>query len=119
MLGDNLLPVHNAPCTARICEIAHKDMAADEKPFLTEKAGDNQAGTVVAKGSQEVLQYLAHLNTVARDDMNGNSERKVEITAQFPALMTGVAAANFTIGMSVLDTPGKISKAAAQACLQV
>ena len=106
MLGDNLLPVHNVPCTAHICQIRHKVMAEDEQPFLTETV--NKVSTLVATGSPGILKHLEHLNDLARQEDGGKLEQEVDITAQFPALMDGAAGASSQTGMCVIDTPGDL-----------
>ena len=106
MLGDNLLPVHNVPCTARICQIMHKLMAEGEQPFLTEKDPATKVSTLVATGSNAIVKYLEHLNDLARLENGSKLEQEVDITAQFPALMDGPAGASPQTRMCVIDTPG-------------
>lgn len=109
MLGDNLLPVHSEPCTARICQINHKQLVGDEQPVLTETDVMSNASRTVAEGSADILQYLTQLNNTERDNKGDSTEQVVTITAQFAALVDGVSGISTGTGMSVMDTPGKKS----------
>lgn len=112
MLGDNLLPVHSEPCTARICQINHKQLADDEQPTLTESDAINGTVSTVATGSSNVLEYLTQLNDTERGNQGDSNERVVTITAQFAALADGLAGISTQTGMCVMDTPGVITIAA-------
>ena len=104
ILGCNMLPVHNEPCTARICRIDHKHTKDDEPPVLTETCG--QTVRAVAEGFSDICHYLAKLNTTARGSKGKETEPTMTITANFAAL-EGVAHIRSKTVLSVIDTPGK------------
>lgn len=105
LLGDNLLPVLNVPCTACICQIRHKLMAENEQPFLTEKDPVTQVPKTVATGSTSILKHLEYVNDLARQDSNGSS-KQVGITAQIPALVDAVPGVSAERNICIIDTPG-------------
>lgn len=110
MLGDNLLPVHSEPCTARICQISHKVLAEGQQPVLTERNEGTKEVVTLAEGSASILEYLSQLNKKERVQQSTANEDIVTVTAQFPALMAdfgdGVEGMSSTTGMTVMDTPG-------------
>ena len=114
MLGDNLLPVHSEPCTARICQISHTVLAEGQQPVLTETKENTKDVVTIAEGSANILQYLNQLNKTARDQRSSANEAVVTVTAPFAALMgefgDGVEGMSSTTGMTVMDTPGKLSQ---------
>ena len=100
-----MLPVHNEPCTARICRINHKHIKDNEPPVLTETC--NQTEQAVAEGSADICQYLTQLNSNARGKKGKDKEPKLTVTANFAAL-EGVAHTSSKTLVSIIDTPGKL-----------
>ena len=116
MLGDNLLPVHNAPCTARICHIKHKHFLDPGPPHLTETGVVDSAPQTVAEGSADVCNYLTNLNNSARGGKHGANEPLVTMTARFVALEKFASTSSQT-QLTVIDTPGKRATAAINALI--